>query len=117
MFPLSFDIKYFLLTDVPTLGPEHLDVLAAVVDGAKEKWKDVGKALDFPASELQEVARAMDKDGDNFCLQELLKRWLDRAPPLYPFPHVKQLADALRTSAKKHKNAYDLEHHPVLGCL
>ena len=95
--------------DVPTLGPEHLDRLAKLVKDAKDKWKGVGEALCFLPQELGDIERAKGKGEDYYCLQELLLRWLKRAPPFHFFPHVKQLADALR-AAGEHRTAYELEH-------
>ena len=72
----------------------------------------MGEELNFPAQELNDIERAKGKDGDYYCFQELLLRWLKRAPPL-PFPHVKQLADALRERGE-YRTAYELEHSKVL---
>ena len=80
-----------------------------VTKDAKNKWKDVGKALGFALEDLDDIERTKGKDGDHYCFQELLKRWLKRAPPAYPFPHVKHLAGALR-AAEEHRTAYVLEH-------
>ena len=95
-------------TDEPTLGPEHLGQLAKAVRGAKDSWRAVGEALSFTVQDLGDIGREKGRDGDYYCLQELLLRWLKRAPPL-PFPHVKQLADALR-AAEEYRTAYELEH-------
>ena len=69
----------------------------------------MGEALGFTVQDLNDIERAKGKGEDYYCFQELLLRWLKRAPPLHPFPHVKQLADALR-AAGEHRTAYELEH-------
>ena len=86
-----------------------MDKLVKAVEDAKEKWKDIGKELGF-TNDLDDIERAKGRDGDYmyYCFQELLKRWLKRAPPLHFFPHVKQLADALRAEGE-HRTAYELE--------
>ena len=69
----------------------------------------MGEALGFTVQDLDNIGREKGRDGDYYCFQELLLRWLKRAPPLHPFPHVKQLADALRAAGEE-RTAYDLEH-------
>ena len=69
----------------------------------------MGEALGFTVQDLDNIGRAKGRDGDYYCFQELLLRWLKRAPPLHPFPHVKQLADALRGVGEE-RTAFDLEH-------
>ena len=100
-------------SDIPTLGPEHLKELFEMVKDAQEKWKDVGRALGFEIKELDGIGHAKSKDGDYYCFHELLSTWLNRAPPVYPFPCVEQLADALR-AAEKHRTAFNLEHNELL---
>ena len=95
-------------TDEPTLGPAHLEQLAKAVSDAKDSWRAVGEALGFTVQDLDDIRREKGGDGDYYCLQELLKRWLKRAPPVHPFPHVKQLADALRAAGEE-RTAYELE--------
>ena len=100
--------------DKPTLGPDHLSELFETVKGAKEKWSDIGTRLGF-GHELDEIPRTIGLTDDSGYFRELLKRWLNRAPPQYTFPRVKELASALR-EARMHRTAYDLEHHS-LGVL
>ena len=96
-------------TDEPTLGPEHLDQLAKAVRDAKDSWRAVGEALGFTVQDLDDIEHARGRGENGNCFQELLKRWLDRAPPVHSFPRVKQIADALR-AVRKHRTAYELEH-------
>ena len=95
--------------DEPPLGPEHLSELFDIVKGAKEKWRSIGTSLGF-SHELDGIPRTIGLTDDSGYFQELLKRWLNRAPHRYSFPRVEELASALR-EAGMHLTAYNLEHH------
>jgi len=82
------------------------------VKGAALKWKELGVALRFRKSELDEIEATVSHaaGGLKACLRELLSRWLDWAPPKRPFPTCRSLAEALRSeTVKKYRLAYDLE--------
>ena len=95
--------------DKPTLGPDHLSELFETVRGAKEKWRNIGTSLGFSYEELSEIPRTIGLTDDSEYFHELLRRWLNRAPPRYSFPQVEELASALR-KAGRHQTVYDLEH-------
>ena len=97
-------------TDQPTLGPDHLSEFFETVRGAKEKWSDIGTSMGFSHEELRGITHTIGLTDDTDYFQELLKRWLNRAPPQYSFPRVEELASALR-EVRMDRTAYDLEHH------
>ena len=79
--------------------------------GAAVRWKELGLALGFLKSELDEIEATVSyaAGGPKAYLRELLSRWLDWAPPK-PFPTCGSLAEALRSeTVKKYRLAYDLE--------
>ena len=100
-------------SDKPTLGPDHLNELFVTVKGAKEKWRNIGTFMGF-GHELDEIPRTIGLTDDTGYFQELLKRWLNRAPPQYSFPHMEELASALR-EAGMHRTAYNLEHYSFVN--
>ena len=73
------------------------------------KWRDVGEAetLGFSHDQLNAIANVKSLSTDEHYMQELLSRWLKRAPPKHPFPCVEDLATALR-SVGEERTAYDL---------
>ena len=79
-----------------TLGPEHLDKLFVTVLAAKEDWRAIGTSLGFGIEELNEITGVISMHNSHGFFQELLRRWLNRAPPNHPFPQVRHLASALR---------------------
>ena len=96
--------------DQPTLGPDHLSEFFEAVRGAKERWSDIGTSMGFSHEELFEITYTNGLTDDTGYFRELLKRWLNRAPPRHSFPQVEELASALR-EAGMHRTAYDLEHN------
>ena len=96
--------------DQPTLGPDHLSEFFEAVRGAKEKWRNIGTSMGFSHRELSEIQHYIGLTDVTGYFQELLKRWLNRAPPRYSFPQVKELASAL-CEAGMYRTAYDLEHN------
>ena len=102
--------KPTLESDQPTLGPDHLSEFFEAVKGAKEKWKNIGTSIGFRHRELDAITCTIGLTDDTGYFRELLKRWLNRAPPRHSFPRVEELASALR-EAGMHRTAYDLEHN------
>ena len=102
--------KPTLESDQPILGPDHLSEFFETVRDAKKKWRNIGTSMGFSREELSEIQHTIGLTDDTGYFQELLKRWLNRAPPRYSFPQVEELASALR-EAGMHRTAYDLEHH------
>ena len=102
--------KPTLESDQPTLGPDHLSEFFEAVKGAKEKWKNIGTSIGFRHGELDAITCTIGLTDDTGYFRELLKRWLNRAPPRHSFPRVEELASALR-EAGMHRTAYDLEHN------
>ena len=100
--------------DKPTLGPEHLSELFDIVKGAKAKWRNIGTSMGFSHEELSEIPHTIGLTDDTGYFQELLQRWLNRAPPRYSFPRVEELASALR-EVRMDRTAYNLEHHSFTG--
>ena len=77
---------------------------------AKQKWKAIGTELGFEDEELREIPHTTALNNDTDYFKELLRKWLDQAPPNHPFPHVKDLATALRAPAVgKERTAFHLE--------
>ena len=96
--------------DQPTLGPDHLSEFFETLIFAKEKWRNIGTSMGFSREELSKIRNTDGLNDDTGYLQELLKRWLNRAPPHYSFPRLEELASALR-QAGMHLTAYNLEHN------
>ena len=71
------------------------------------KWRDVGEVLEFSHDQLKAFTKEKSLDTDEHYMQELLSRWLKRAPPNHPLPCVEDLATALR-SVEEDRTAYDL---------
>ena len=70
-------------------------------------WRDIGEALEFSYDQLETIADKRSLKTDEHYMQELLSRWLKRAPPKHPLPCVEDLATALR-SVGEDRTAYDL---------
>ena len=74
------------------------------------KWRDVGEVLHFSYEQLEAIATKGSLKTDEHYMQELMSRWLKRAPPNHPLPYVEDLATALRyKSFGEERTAYDLE--------
>ena len=71
------------------------------------KWRDVGETLEFSHDQLKAITNEKSLNTDEHYMQELLSRWLKRAPPNHPLPCVEHLATALR-SVGEDRTAYDL---------
>ena len=68
----------------------------------------LGRELGFTHTELTEVTRRLGLHGDKDYIDEMLSRWLKRAPPNHPLPCVEDLATAL-CSVGEERTAYDIE--------
>ena len=90
------------------LGRKDHQWLSEAVSEAAAKWRDVGEALKFSYDQLEAIADKRSLKTDEHYMQELLSRWLKRAPPKHPLPCVEDLGTALR-SVEEDRTAYDLE--------
>ena len=91
------------------LGIEDHQWLCETVSNVAAKWRALGRELGFTHDELTEVTRCPGLHGDKDYMDELLSRWLKRAPPGHPLPCVEDLATALRSkSVREARTAYDL---------
>ena len=75
-------------------------------------WKVLGLQLGLTLKELKAIESMplLIPTGPAAFLQEMLHRWLNRAPPSHPFPTITKLCDALRSCTVGEKRvAYDLE--------
>ena len=63
--------------------------------------------LGFTHDESEGIVRHPGLHGVKDYMDELLSRWLKRAPPKHPLPCVEDLATALR-SVEEDRTAYDL---------
>ena len=76
------------LISAPLNRKDHQSLCEAVSEAAA-KWRDVGEALKFSYDELGLIASERSLRKDEHYMQELLSRWLKRAPPNHPLPrHV-----------------------------
>ena len=95
------------LISAPLSRKDHQWLCEAVREAAFN-WRDVGKALKFSHDQLKAITNEKSLNTDEHYMQELLSRWLKRAPPKHPLPCVEDLATALR-SVEEDRTAYDLE--------
>ena len=95
------------LISAPLSRKDHQWLCEAVSEAAAN-WRDVGEALKFSHDQLKAITKEKSLDTDEHYMQELLSRWLKRAPPKHPLPCVEDLATALR-SVEEDRTAYDLE--------
>jgi len=75
-------------------------------------WKDLGLQLGLTLNELTTIENTplLIPCAPTSFLQEMLHRWLNRAPPSHPFPTITKLCDALRScTVGEERVAYDLE--------
>ena len=89
------------------LSEEDHRWLFQMIKKVSARWRDVGKALEFSYDQLEAIAYERSLRTDERYMQELLSRWLKRAPPNHPLPCVEDLATALR-SVGEERTAYDL---------
>ncbi|KAL5505349.1 hypothetical protein EMCRGX_G006764 [Ephydatia muelleri] len=78
--------------------------------GAHLRWKDIGRQLKMGHTETSSIVTTPGLTQTKDYFQELLHRWLKRAPPIHPFPTTEDLADALR-GAGSENIAYKLAKH------
>ena len=106
------------LISAPLSGKDHQWLSEAVISEAAAKWRHVGRALKFSYNELRAIANERSLKTSEHYMQELLSRWLKRAPPNHPLPCVEDLATALR-SVGEERTAHDLiqmmESTPSIG--
>ena len=96
------------LVSAPLSRQDHQWLCEAVSEAAAN-WRALGRELGFNHDELTEVTRCSGLHGDKDYMDELLSRWLKRAPPGHPLPCVEDLATALRSkSVREARTAYDL---------
>ena len=75
-----------------------------------KKWRVIGTALKFNKKSLEAIEISTSTGEPAACLNELVTRWLNRAPPKYSFPTLEVLLEALRDEAiGEHRIAYFME--------
>ena len=112
LVPLAFGtLNSFLPFPERIFEEEDLQLLLQLVRRAAFKWKELGLALGFLKSELDEIEAtiAHAAGGPEAYLRELLSRWLDWAPPNHRLPSSRTLAEALRSETGR--VAYRLEQY------
>ena len=76
---------------------------------ASEKWAAIGTELGFKIKDMGEIRRTDTLHEDTQYFEELIKRWLNQAPPDHSFPHLNKLVTALREVGME-RTAYELEN-------
>ena len=94
------------LISAPLSRKDHQWPSEAVNEAAAE-WRDVGRKLGFTRDELDDIVTHPGLHRVKDYMDELLSRWLKRAPPNHPLPCVEDLATALR-SVGEDRTAYGL---------
>ncbi|KAL5493687.1 hypothetical protein EMCRGX_G014899 [Ephydatia muelleri] len=77
------------------LLPSHLPALFGHLEGLSPKWRDIGIKLGFSVQEIKKIERGNGLFETKHHLQELLRRWLEWAPPLHCSPQVQDLSRVL----------------------
>ena len=96
------------LISAPLSRKDHQWLCKAVSEAASN-WRALGRELGFNHDELTEVTRCPGLNEGKDYMDELLSRWLKRAPPNHLLPCVEDLATALRSkSVGEARTAYDL---------
>eukprot|EP00731_Ephydatia_muelleri_P005495 Em0002g1671a len=92
------------------LTPDDLEAIFDFAQGAHLHWKDIGRQLKMGHTETSSIVTTPGLTQTKDYFQELLHRWLKRAPPIHPFPATEDLADALRGAGSENL-AYNLTKH------
>ena len=93
------------------LDPDDLAFLMNHLQPITSHWNAIGLQLGLLSGELETIAATplLIPIGPPAFLQEVLKRWLTRAPP---FPTLSKLCDALRSRAVyQSRLALELQQH------
>ena len=100
---------HLILASSDPLSEEDHRWLFQSVRKVSAMWRDIGlgEALEFSYDQLETIADKRSLKTDEHYMQELLSRWLKRAPPKHPLPCVEDLATAL-CSVGEERTAYDL---------
>ena len=61
-----------------------------------DRWMDLGRELGFKFTEVENIRVSFVGSGNQVCLQALLDRWLNWAPPDHKFPAIGDLITAVR---------------------
>eukprot|EP00731_Ephydatia_muelleri_P019930 Em0012g755a len=85
---------------------DHRDIFE-VTKNACPKWKSIGRNLNFTDDELSAITRVPGLHYDEDFYADMLRKWLDWAPPDHNHPTVQDLSSALRKAGKE-RQAYDL---------
>ena len=101
---MSYCASHFSSTALSRMDHQWL---SEAVSEAAANWRDVGEALEFSHDQLKAITNEKSLNTDEHYMQELLSRWLKRAPPKHPLPCVENLATALH-SVGEDRTAYDL---------
>lgn len=81
--PLKFNLEEYLYG---ALDRDHMC----------DKWMDLGRELGFKYTEVKNIGASNASHGPQVCLQALLDRWLNWAPPNHKFPVIEALITAVR---------------------
>ena len=96
------------LISAPLSRKDH-QWLSEAVSEAAANWRALGRELGFTRDELEDIVTHPGLHRVKDYMDELLSRWLKRAPPDHPLPCVEDLATALRSkSVREARTAYDL---------
>ena len=60
------------------------------------EWMDLGRELGFKFAEMKNISATYLGSGNRVCLQELLDRWLNWAPPNHKLPAIDNIITAVR---------------------
>lgn len=60
------------------------------------EWMDLGRELGFKFAEIKNISATYLGSGNRVCLQELLDRWLNWAPPNHKLPAIDNIITAVR---------------------
>ena len=95
--------------------PHDLPFLMEQFQPVADIWRLLGVTLGLTLVELDEIEGMplLIPGGPAAFLQEMLNKWLKRAPPSHPFPTLTMLCDALRGggTAEERRVAHNLEQH------
>ena len=85
---------------------DHRDIVE-VTKNACSEWRCIGDNLGFKYDKLSAITRVPGLHDDKDFYADMLRKWLDWAPPDHNHPTVQDLSSALR-KADKERQAYDL---------
>ena len=103
----SVSITSFVDGVATNLNEHNHTEIFRTTKSACDKWRAIGRNLDFTIDELDIIVREPGRNGDEDYYEAMLRRWLDWAPPKHTPPSLQRLRSALRAAGKE-KQANDL---------